>query len=88
MKGRIAPSCALFLQYSSSPSPTYEPTFSRITSITDPLNHTTTAAYNDGINQISITDPLGNEWKQFRGPWDRATWFKVHQKSWLLIIAH
>jgi RHS repeat-associated protein len=43
---------------------TYEPTFSRATSITDPNGNTTTAAYNDSINQIIVTDPLGNQWTE------------------------
>ena len=47
-------------------SVTYEPTFSRITSITDPLGHTTTAAYNDSINQTLVTDARGNQWTTTR----------------------
>ncbi len=36
---------------------TYEPTFNRVASITDPLSHTTTFAY-DGLGNLStITDP-------------------------------
>lgn len=41
---------------------TYEPQFSRLTSISDPLNNTTIFAYNDSSNQVVATDPLGNQW--------------------------
>src|SRR5262250_1447407 len=41
---------------------TYEPTFNRVASIQDPLNHTTTFAHEDSgaRNLESITDPLGH----------------------------
>jgi RHS repeat-associated protein len=37
---------------------TYEPPFNFIKTITDPLNHTTTYAYDAASNLVSITDPL------------------------------
>ena len=40
---------------------TYESTFNQLTSISDPLNHTTNLAYDSGGNLISLTDPLGNQ---------------------------
>jgi RHS repeat-associated protein len=41
---------------------TYEPVFNRVSTITDPLNHTTAFTYNDSIHTIVTTDPLGNQW--------------------------
>ena len=38
---------------------TYDPTFSRPTSVTDPLNHKTTYVYNDTNQRITTIDPLG-----------------------------
>jgi RHS repeat-associated protein len=37
---------------------TYDPTFSQVTSVTDPLTHTTTFGYNASGALTSITDPL------------------------------
>src|SRR6266852_700468 len=39
---------------------TYEPTFSRVSTATDPLGSTTSYAYNDATNQVTVTDPTGN----------------------------
>ncbi len=39
----------------------YDPNFSRITSVTDPLGHTIAVSYNDSTNQATITDALGNQ---------------------------
>ena len=39
---------------------TYEPQFSRITSITNPLGDVSSATYDDSTNIITVTDPLGN----------------------------
>ena len=39
---------------------TYDPTFSQVTSVTDPLNHTTTFGYDTHGALTSITDPLNH----------------------------
>ncbi len=41
---------------------TYEPTFNRVASATDHLNHTTTIAYDSKGNQISVTNPLNQQY--------------------------
>jgi RHS repeat-associated protein len=39
----------------------YDPNFSRVTSVTDPLGHTIAVSYDDSTNQATITDALGNQ---------------------------
>jgi len=39
---------------------TYNTTYSQVTSVTDPLGHTTTFMYDMKGNLTSVTDPLGN----------------------------
>ena len=39
----------------------YEPTFSQVASIADPLGHATTFAYDTAGNVTAITDPLGHQ---------------------------
>ena len=39
---------------------THDPSFSQVTSVTDPLNHTTTFGLDNHGNMLSATDPLGN----------------------------
>jgi RHS repeat-associated protein len=39
---------------------THDATFGKITSVTDPLNHTTTFSYDTHGNLVSALDPLGN----------------------------
>jgi len=57
-----AGSCSSPSTPASTTSYSYEPTYSRVATITDPLNDATTFTYNDSINQILITDPVGNTW--------------------------
>lgn len=40
---------------------TYEPTFNQVASITNPLNHTLTFAYDGKGNPISVTNPLNQQ---------------------------
>ena len=47
---------------------TYEPTFSRVTSITDALGQATTVAYNDSIYQTLVTDASGHQWTMLQNP--------------------
>ncbi len=39
---------------------TYEPAFNRVSAVTDPVGNTTSYAYNDTTNQVTVTDPTGN----------------------------
>jgi RHS repeat-associated protein len=39
---------------------TYDPTYSQVTSVTDPLNHTTTFGYSPSGALTSVTDPLNH----------------------------
>ncbi len=41
---------------------TYEPTYNQLTSIVDPLGHTTSLTRDSHSNAIAITDPLGNSY--------------------------
>ncbi len=40
---------------------TNDPTFNKVTSITDPLGHTTTFKYDNAGNLVSVTNPLGEQ---------------------------
>ncbi|MGH2459982.1 MAG: RHS repeat-associated core domain-containing protein, partial [Chloroflexota bacterium] len=40
---------------------TYDPTFNQLTSITDPLNHTTSFGYDSAGNLTTVTDPLSHQ---------------------------
>lgn len=67
---------------------TYEPTFSRVTSITDPLSHTTTATYNDSINQTLVTDPRGYQWTMLQNPLGQiVSWQDPAGDAWQLFYS-
>ncbi len=56
-----ANSCTTPSTPASTTAFTYDPTFSRVTSVTDPMGNTKSYAYNDSTNQVTITDPTGNQ---------------------------
>jgi len=54
----LSVTCSNCLAQSMTTSMTYDPTFNKLTSVTDALNHTWSIGYDSRGNATSITDPL------------------------------